>query len=425
MGEFLQDLWANLPHLFTWLREVQLRGNMVKAGWAPWAIDLTMSAIGIFAVSTFGLLLVIFTIWLERKVAGRVQDRLGPNRVGPFGLFQTFADVVKLLTKEDITPAGADRFLYNLAPFLALMAVLMLWAVVPFAPDLFGTEFNVGALYVVAVGSLGTLAILIAGWASNNKYALLGAFRTVAMLVSYEVPMILALLVPVLLARTMSINQIVAGQTIWYVVLSPIAALVFFISSLAEVGRAPFDLVEAESEIVSGYNIEYSGMKFGMFFVAEFLHAFTISALTATLFFGGWRGPGVDQAPILGVVYFFIKTSFFYFFVMLTRVTFPRIRIDHVLGFNWKFLVPLSLANVVLAAVLDKLPWAAVPLVDGAPDPSLLANLPRAATHLAGSLLLIVLTLALIRWGAERARRSAQAPVETEPAEPIAAEAHS
>lgn len=297
----------------------------------------------------------VFLTWLDRKLSARIQDRLGPNRVGPYGLLQSVADAIKLVTKEDITPDGADKVVYNLAPLLAIMSVAGLWAVVPFAPQLIGTDLNVGLLYLVSIGSIGTLSIIMAGWASNNKYALLGAFRTVAQLVSYEVPMVLALIIPTMLAGSMGMGDIVARQRdVWFIVLAPLAGLIFFISSLAEVGRTPFDLMEAESEIVAGFNIEYSGMKFGMFYVAEFLHAFTISALTATIFLGGWQGPGAAAFPLLGLVYFLIKTAFVYFILTLIRFTLPRIRIDQMNDLNWKFLTPLALAAVIVTAVADK-----------------------------------------------------------------------
>jgi len=294
-------------------------------------------------------------VWLERKVVARFQDRLGPNRVGPFGLIQPIADVVKLLIKEDTTPLGADRIIYNLAPILALATVLLIWAVIPFAPTLVGSEINVGVLFIVAVGAIGTLGILMAGWASNNKYALLGAFRTVAQVISYEVPMLIALLVPVLLARTMSVQGIVQEQEIWYVLMAPVSALIFFLTGIAEIGRTPFDLLEAESEIVAGFHIEYSGMKFGLFYAGELLHALTIGVLFSTLFLGGWRGPFVEQIPILGVVYLFFKAFLVYFVIMWIRYSLPRIRIDHMLNLNWKFLTPLALVALIATAVMDKI----------------------------------------------------------------------
>ncbi len=254
-----------------------LENLLLGWGLTPQWVTILMTIIGVAAIAIFVLLVDIFLVWVERKVVARFQDRLGPNRLGPFGLIQPIADVIKLLIKEDITPIGADRFVYNLPPIIALATVLMLWAVIPLAPTIVGTDLDVGVLYVVALGALGTLGIIMAGWASNNKYALVGAFRTVAQMVSYEVPMVIALMVPVLLAGTMGINSIVFAQSpVWYVVVAPVAALIIFISAIAELGRAPFDLTEAESEIVAGFHIEYTGMKFGMFYAGELLHALTI-----------------------------------------------------------------------------------------------------------------------------------------------------
>ncbi|MEP7357723.1 MAG: NADH-quinone oxidoreductase subunit NuoH, partial [Anaerolineales bacterium] len=324
-------------------------------GLTPQAATVILMLVAVVMIASFCLVLPLFLIWFERRIVARMQDRVGPNRVGPQGLLQTIADAIKLMIKEDITPLGADKLVYNIAPILSVVAIISMWAVVPFAATVLGTALNVGVLYVVSVGSLGTLAIMMAGWSSNNKYALLGAFRTVAQLVSYEAPMILSLFIPVLLARSMDLNEIVRAQSVWFVVAAPVAALIFFVTSVAEVGRTPFDLLEAESEIVAGFHIEYSGMKFGMFFVAEFLHAFTVGALTAILFLGGWRGPWVEQVPLLGVVYFMLKAFAGYFVVILMRSALPRIRIDHMLDLNWKFLVPVSLATIVVTIVVDKL----------------------------------------------------------------------
>jgi NADH-quinone oxidoreductase subunit H len=347
-------------------------------------VKIALKFLGAAVMGTVAMLLMLFTIWLERKIIARIQDRLGPNRVGPYGVFQTVADLLKLLTKEILIPSGADRIIFIIAPFLVVMSVVGLWAVVPFAPTLFGTDIHVGVLYIVSIGSIGTLGIMMAGLSSNNKYALLGAFRTVAMMLSYAVPMILTLLVPTLLAGSMGFVQIVQAQgSMWFGVYAPIAMLIFFISSVAEVGRAPFDLLEADSEIVAGFHIEYSGLAFGMFFVAEFLHAFTISALTATLFLGGWQGPGAEAAPILGFIYFLIKTSVVYFVVIWFRGTFPRVRIDQLNTLNWKFLVPLALAVVVVAAVVDKI--------------AIEQGISRLLLHLAGNAVLIGLTLVSLR----------------------------
>jgi NADH-quinone oxidoreductase subunit H len=347
IGQLIKDPLGTIGGLLTSL--------LTGIGLAPRAVSVILMIVGVVIIASFSLVLPLFLIWFERRVVARMQDRIGPNRVGPQGLLQTIADAIKLLIKEDITPTGADKLVYNIAPILSVVAVISMWAVVPFASNILGTSLNVGALYVVSVGSLGTLAIMMGGWASNNKYALLGAFRTVAQLVSYEVPMILSLLVPVLLARSMDLNGIVRAQTVWFIVAAPIAALIFFVSSVAEVGRTPFDLLEAESEIVAGFHIEYSGMKFGMFFVAEFLHAFTVGALTAILFLGGWHGPFAEQVPLLGVVYFMLKAFLGYFIVILMRAALPRIRIDHMLDLNWKFLVPTSLSVIVVTIIVDKL----------------------------------------------------------------------
>jgi NADH-quinone oxidoreductase subunit H len=303
-----------------------------------------------FLLGLSGLLLVVFLIWFERKAVARMQDRIGPNRVGPYGLFQTLADMLKLVLKEDLVPPRADRILFHLAPVLAVIGVVGLWAVIPIAATAYGVDLNVGVLYLVATGTLSTLGILMAGWSSDNKFALLGAFRTVAQLVSYGVPAMLAMLVPVLLSGTMSLPGIVAAQNgFWFGAAAPLAALVFLIASLAEVARAPFELLEAESEIVAGFHVEYSGIRFGMFFAAEFLHAFTIGALLAVLFLGGWQGPGAASFPTLGALYFAAKSFAGYFLLVWARATLPRIRIDQMLDFCWKVLTP---AMIVLIGVL-------------------------------------------------------------------------
>jgi NADH-quinone oxidoreductase subunit H len=333
-----------------WLR-------MILSSWglSEGLVTVILGVLGVVILASFVLIVDIMLVWIERKIVARFQDRFGPNRVGPYGVLQPIADVIKLLIKEDIMPNGADKFIFNIAPIIALAAVLLLWAVVPFAPTIIGADINVAVLYVVAIGSLGTLAIIMAGWASNNKYALLGAFRTVALLIAYEVPMIIALLVPVLLARSMGMQTIVAAQSTWYIFVVPLAAVILLISSIAELGRTPFDISEAESEIVAGFHIEYTGMKFGLFYAGELLHALTVSALISTLFLGGWRGPFVDQVPILGPVYLFIKSFFVYYLIMWIRYSFPRVRIDQMLGFNWKFLTPLALCLLIVVAILDKL----------------------------------------------------------------------
>lgn len=344
-------------------------GWLAGFGLPDWAALTLAYGVGAFVLINYGMLSVLLLIWITRKVISRIQDRIGPNRVGPYGLFQTAADAAKLLSKEDITPDEADKLAYNLSPILAVSGVLMLLAVIPFAPGLTGIDLNVAALYIVALGSLGIMAALMAGWGSNNKYALLAGFRVVAQLLSYEIPLILAILTVVLLTGSMSFNRIVEFQTLnlggfnlgigWIGIVMPGALLIFFISSLAEAELTPFDLLEAESELIAGFHIEYSGMKFAMFFLAQFLNAWVLAAVAATLFLGGWQGPGVGLpliGPLLGLGYFFIKVYGIYVLQQWIRGTFPRLRIDQMMYFAWKVLVPLMISLIVAQAIIQKLP---------------------------------------------------------------------
>ena len=381
-----------------------LRSLMSNLGLPTGVVTVIMITIGILIMATFLLVMDIGLVWLERKIVARFQDRLGPNRVGPFGIIQPIADVIKLLIKEDITPQGADKFIFNIAPIIALATVLLLWAVIPFAPTVLGADINVAVLYIVAIGSVGTLGVIMAGWASNNKYALLGAFRTVAQMVAYEVPIVIALLVPVLLARSMGMQAIVEKQTIWFIFVIPVAAVILFVASIAELGRTPFDINEAESEIVAGYHIEYTGMKFGLFYAGELLHALTVSAIIATLFLGGWRGPFVDQVPILGVFYLFFKAFVVYYLIMWIRYSFPRMRIDQMLGFSWKFLTPLGLILLIVVAILDKLMVGVSPTI-------------YALVMLAANLIIVWVTVLILRAYArlERKRIGEERPLAVVP----------
>ncbi|HEY3311594.1 MAG TPA: NADH-quinone oxidoreductase subunit NuoH [Anaerolineales bacterium] len=319
--------------------------------------NVIASLLGIVVLITAAMVLDIMLVWVERKVVARFQGRLGPNRVGPFGLLQPFPDIVKLIIKEDITPDGADKVVFNMAPILSLGSVIFLWAVVPLASTIYGVDLNVALLYLVAAGALGTLSIIMAGWSSNNKYALLGAFRQVAAMISFEIPMVVAMLIPTILAGSLSLKTITEAQSggQWFFWLSPLGALLFLISAIAELGRSPFDLNEGESEIVSGYHIEYTGMKFGLFYAGELLHAFTFGGFLAVLFFGGWHGPWAGQYPLLGAFYFVVKAMFGYWLIMWVKYTVPRIRIDHMLAFNWKFLTPLGFALLIVTAVVHSL----------------------------------------------------------------------
>ena len=347
MPNFWQD---PIGFISAWLHSLLTGWGMPAEG-----ADVLLALLGAVAIALGAMLFVIFLIWYERKLIGRIQDRLGPNRVGPYGLFQPFADMLKIFTKEYITPEGADLIPYNLSPILAVAAVLLIWAVIPFAHNIVGVDLSVGLLYVIAAGGFGELAIMLAGWGSNNKYALLGGFRAVAMLVSYEVPMVFSMLVPALMSNSLNLNDIVRAQTVPFLITAPLAALIFFITQVAEAARAPFDVVEADSELVAGFMTEYAGLKFGMFYVAEFLHAFTISMLFSVLFLAGWRGPGAEQFPLLGVLYLFIKTFLVYFIVILLRGSLPRFRIDQTLNLSWKVLTPLALVAVFLNALVLKI----------------------------------------------------------------------
>src|SRR5688572_25311422 len=320
------------------------------------AAQILIGFLGIFLLISLLMVLDIFLVWVERKVVSRFQDRIGPNRVGPFGLIQPFADIIKLLIKEDITPDGADKVVYNIAPMLSMMSVLILWAVVPLAPRIIGVDLNIGALYIIAAGAIGTLSIIMAGWASNNKFALIGAFRQVAVMVSFEIPMLTMLLIPTIFAGSMGFNAITEAQDVWFVFLAPLAAVIFLIAAIAELGRAPFDMAEGESELVAGYNTEYSGMKFGMFYAGELLHAFTYGGFLAILFFGGYRFFGLEQVnALLAIAVIIFKAFVGYWVIMWVKYTLMRIRIDHMLAFNWKFLTSLAFTLLMVTALVNAL----------------------------------------------------------------------
>jgi NADH-quinone oxidoreductase subunit H len=330
----------------------------IFTGWGMPEIvaNILIGFLGVLLLISLLMVLDIFLVWVERKVVSRFQDRIGPNRVGPFGLIQPFADIIKLVIKEDTTPGGADKVVYNIAPMLSMMSVLILWAVVPLAPTILGVDLNIGVLYIIAAGAIGTLSIIMAGWSSNNKFALIGAFRQVAVMVSFEIPMLTMLLIPTIFAGSMGMGTIVEKQNVWFVFLAPLAALIFLIAAIAELGRAPFDMAEGESELVSGYNIEYSGMKFGMFYAGELLHAFTFGGFWSILFFGGYRFFGLERvSPFLAIAIIIFKAFVGYWIIMWVKYTLLRIRIDHMLGFNWKFLTPLAFTLLMVIALMNAL----------------------------------------------------------------------
>jgi len=327
-----------------------------------------ISLILIPAIKSVLLVVVLLTgfaylSYIERKLVARFQVRYGPNRAGPFGALQPIADALKMVFKEEIIPLHVDRLVYVLAPALTVIPALVIWAVIPVSGGsitIFGqtitpyvADVNVGLLYILAIASLGTYGIVLAGWSSNNKYSLLGGLRTGSQMLSYELPMGIALASVVLIAGSLSLVDIVNSQSvIWFVVLQPIGFIIYFISGLAEAGRSPFDLPETENELVSGFATEYGGIKFALFFMGEYIHMITISALATTFFLGGWYGPFVGQIPILGLAYFLVKVAFVIFLIIWVRASLPRVRYDQLMRFCWKLLLPLSLLNLAVTAVV-------------------------------------------------------------------------
>jgi NADH-quinone oxidoreductase subunit H len=316
------------------------------------------------AILVVGPLMMMLLTWIERRGIAYMQDRKGPNRVGPFGLFQPVAEAIKTMTKEDITPVGADRWVHFLAPVVVMFSTIMAFAVIPWG-NLIPVDINVGVLFIVAVAALHTLGMLMAGWGSNNKFALLGGMRAAAQMISYEIPQVMSLVAIVMLAGTMSVKTIVLNQADWFgfgwYIFTPVgllAFILFWISSLAEGERTPFDIPEADSEIVAGYMTEYSGMKFAVFYLAQYMTNLAICAVAAGVFMGGGAGPG-STIPVIGtflsVIYFLIKTIGLFFVMVWIRGTFPRLRVDQLMSFAWKFLLPLALVNIFSTAL-----WIAI-----------------------------------------------------------------
>jgi len=319
---------------------------------------------------TFYALLGLFLVYLERKVCAVIQNRYGPNRVGPLGLFQTVADLIKLLMKELIPIRRSDKFLFNLAPFIVIIASFMAIAATPFAKGLQAVDLNIGVFYVMAVSSLGVVGILIAGWSSNSKYSLIGAMRSGAQIVSYELSVGLSLLAIVTFAGTMQLSGIVESQADgWWIfkghIPAIIAFIIFLIASTAEINRGPFDLAEAESELTAGFHTEYSGIKFAFFFLAEYINMFIVAAIGATVFLGGWMPFHIGSWDafnhvmdfIPSMVWFFLKAFFIIYIIMWFKWTFPRLRIDQLLTLEWKYLMPLSLINIIIIAFIVLMGW--------------------------------------------------------------------
>lgn len=320
-------------------------------------LEWTVKSIFMIAVLLTGFAYLTF---YERKTLARIQVRIGPNRAGPGGWLQPVADGLKLIFKEELIPAQAYKVVFVLAPVITVIPALIILAVVPWGTSitLFGrtiplylTDINVGVLYIVSITSISVYGIVLAGWSSNNKYAMLGGLRSSAQMISYELALGLAFIGPILLAGSMSLLDIVEAQKpIWFVVYQPVGALIFLISVIAEVNRAPFDMPEAEQELTAGYHTEYSGLKFALFFMAEYIKMIAVSAIAATLFFGGFHGPFVDRIPLLGPLYLFIKIMLLLFVMIWVRATLPRIRYDRLMAFGWKVMLPAALLNVMVTA---------------------------------------------------------------------------
>lgn len=349
--DFLNKLFTNLYDAINAL----LNGVVGRLGLPPDVASAIVAAIMGLLVGTVVLLLgvnvVLSLIWLERKVAGRVQDRLGPNRVGPYGLLQPIADTIKMFIKEDIIPTNADELVHLLAPVVALAPAVLAFAVIPFGQGMAPVDLNIGVLWVVSVSSIGTVGLFMAGYGSNNKFALLGGMRAVAQAISYEIPQVLTIVPVILLTGSMSLVKIVEKQSaIWYVFVLPVGFIgfvIYYISALAEVNRTPFDLPEGESEIVAGHHTEYSGMKFGLFYLAEYFNFFIVCTIASTLFLGGWQGPILPSW-----LWFLIKTYGLILVGMWIRMTLPRFRVDQLMKFAWQVLVPIALVNIVLTGIL-------------------------------------------------------------------------
>ena len=370
-------------------------GGWLPLGWEWLAYIVAGLSIVLLLINAFLVLSMLYT-YMERRLIGRFQSRLGPNRAGPFGLLQPLADGIKLLTKEDIVPEGADRWVFNLAPIAMIAPALMVLTVLPFGEGSFLADVNIGILFIVAVTSVNTLAMFMAGYASGNRYALFGGMRAVAQLISYEIPVVLSIVGIIMLTGSLSLVSIVNAQQIPFILLQPLAFFVFIAGSSAELNRTPFDLVEAESEIIAGYHTEYSGMKFGMFQLAEFGAVLTTSGVIATLFLNGWEGPFLPSH-----LWFLLKVFFLAFIFIWVRATLPRLRIDQVMAFAWKFLLPLSLLNIFVTG-------AEILLL----DTDMLRDLwIMAGINLVVAVVAVVLFSHIARWGPRRTQSVSEIPL--------------
>ncbi|HUW39444.1 MAG TPA: NADH-quinone oxidoreductase subunit NuoH [Rectinemataceae bacterium] len=328
-----------------------IRGLLALWGFPPLLAAAVVDIADFVLVAALVTVNIIVIVWLDRRVAAFFQERLGPNRVGPFGLLQSVNDAVKLLGKESIIPVAADRKLYKAAPLMIFTVTVLLYGFLPYGKGMAPVDPDLSLLFFIALSSMTTIAILMAGWGSNSKYSLLGGMRTVAQVISYEIPMAFSMLGVVMLSGSLNLGAITEAQRgVWYIFLQPLAFVIFLISSLAELARSPFDMTEAEQELVAGYHTEYTGMRFALFFMAEYGNLFGVAALGATLFLGGWQGPFLP-----GYVWFLGKSWLLVLVILWLRWTFPRARLDQMMKFNWKFLIPLSILNILLTGVGIKL----------------------------------------------------------------------
>lgn len=391
----LRDLSELVAGITGWLRDALDAGDGV--------VYVVAALLGSAAILGFIGGTAIVNIWIERRVVGRMQNRLGPNRVGPFGLLQPVADAIKLIQKEALMPRVADPVVFALAPILVFVPAILAWSLLPWGERMTLASLDAGVLFFVALGTVAVLAVFMAGWSSNNKFALLGAMRVIPMLLSYEVPIVLAFLGPVLLAGTMNLAGITQWQAdyhVWIVFLQPVTFLIYLLAASAELNRTPADIAEAESEILAGYHTEYSGMKFGLFYAVELVNAMLVSALAATMWYGGWYLFEIDRV-VPGWLIFIGKTYTLYFVLIWTRGTLPRLRIDQLVALSWKFMTPLALVNLALVSAEVTI-WAETDASAGVVLPlSALVN-----TGLAGVLLVAWLRFMLSR--AERLPRKAR-----------------
>lgn len=310
--------------------------------------DIAMNVLDFVLILVIISLAALVLILFERKFAGWTSQRPGPNRLGPNGWFQSVADAIKLIGKEDVTPAMADKWIFKIAPMFILGLPVMTLGIIPYGKGMVPVDLDLGIFYFLAISAISTLAMLMAGWGSNNKYSLLGGMRAVAQMISYEIPLIFSLLGVVMLTETFKLSEIVAAQsTIPFIVLQPLAFAIYFIAGIAEVNRAPFDMLEAEQEIIAGPFTEYTGLRWGLFFLGEYGNTFAVACLATTVFLGGWQGPAI----LPGYVWFLLKTLIIIFLMFWVRWTFPRLRIDHLMHLAWKVLLPLSLANIILTGL--------------------------------------------------------------------------